>query len=74
MAVRIRRESIQDTIRRLRTYTRRMELRYECTSEFMTSAVVNGHAKETAEVARWLTAHRSLERILARMDSTTQTS
>jgi hypothetical protein len=28
-----------------------METRYECSSEFMTSAVANGYMKETAEIS-----------------------
>jgi hypothetical protein len=66
VAIRTKRESVEDATKRLRTLVRRMETRYECSSEFMTSAVANGYMKETAEIARWLISHRTLNRLEAR--------
>ena len=66
MVIRTKQEPVEAAIERLRTFVGRMEHRYECSSDFMVSAVANGHMKETAEVARWLTSYRTLQRLLAR--------
>lgn len=72
-SLRVRRESVNDTAGRLRTFIGRMERRYECSSELMASMVAAGHARETAEIARWLSDYRTLQRLTedaAREDST----
>jgi len=55
-----RTESIDTTIRRLETFCRRMERRYECSSDFALQATQNGYFKETAEVGSWLISYRTL--------------
>lgn len=37
-----------------------MERRYECSSEVMAAEVASGKARDTAEVARWLSDYRLL--------------
>lgn len=63
--VRVCQATIEETVERLDTYVRRMERRYECTSDFVTSAVGQGYLKETAEISRWLTSYRTLRRLQA---------
>jgi hypothetical protein len=62
---RIVQEPVEDTIRRLETFVARMERRYECSSDCMSDAIAQGKARETAEVARWLIASRTLQRLRA---------
>ena len=62
-SLRVRRESVSDTVGRLRTFIGRMERRYECSSDLMASMVAAGHARETAEIARWLSDYRTLRRL-----------
>ncbi len=62
-SVRVERESVDDTIKRLETYVRRLEARYECSSNAMSTAVNAGDMRATAEVCRWLTADRTLARL-----------
>ena len=62
--MKVRTESIGQTLNRLETYVRRFERRYECSSEEMLQAVKDGR-KETAEISRWLNrfkVFRGLER------------
>lgn len=59
-APRVRRESVDTTIARLKTFIDRMERRYECSSEVMAVEVASGKARDTAEVARWLSDYRLL--------------
>ena len=56
--------ALKDTIQRLSTFVRRMEQRYECTSELMAAAVEQHHMKETAEIASWLISYRTLQHLL----------
>lgn len=65
-------EPIEETVRRLEAFVRRMERRYECSSDDMASAV-RGGAKETAEVARWLISFRTLQRLRAAIGHETGT-
>ena len=60
MTIRVRREPVEQTIQRLETYVRRMEHRYEVTSEDVLQDVREGRMKETAEIARWLIGYRML--------------
>ena len=62
---RIVQEPIEETIDRLDAFVARMERRYECNSDCMREAVAHGKSKETAEVARWLIASRTLQRLRA---------
>ena len=64
----MRRESIDATVSRLRTFIARMERRYECSSEVMAAEVASGKARDTAEVARWLSDYQTLQSLLARVD------
>ena len=70
-----RRESVGQTIRRLETYIRRFERRYERNSETMANDVERGDVRETAEISRWLSSHRVLKNLetLARNGRTTGT-
>ena len=61
--IRTEREPVEVTIGRLSTYVHRMEARYECTTEAMASAAGAGYTKRTAEIARWLAAGRTLNRL-----------
>ena len=56
----MRREPVDATIARLKTFIGRMERRYECSSEVMAAEVASGKARDTAEVARWLSDYRTL--------------
>lgn len=60
-SLRVRRESIDVTVSRLRTFIARMERRYECSSEVMAAEVASGKARDTAEVARWLSDYQTLQ-------------
>ena len=62
-SLRVRRESVGDTTGRLRTFVGRMERRYECSSELMAAMVAAGRARETAEIARWLSDYRTLQHL-----------
>ena len=59
--LRVRREDVDTTIARLRTFIDRMERRYECSSEVMAAEVASGKSRDTAEVARWLSDYRTLQ-------------
>jgi hypothetical protein len=59
------REPIARTIERLEAFVSRMERRYECTSPAMEAEVQAGHARETAEVGRWLGEYRALVELQA---------
>lgn len=50
-----------------------MERRYECSSEVMAAEVASGKARDTAEVARWLSDYRTLQSLLASVDHETPT-
>ena len=63
MAVRVRTESYEETVRRLETFIHRMERRYECPTDFVEQATLRGYMKETAEIGRWLTSYRTLGRL-----------
>ena len=62
-ALRVRREPVETTAERLRTFSKRMERRYECSSDFMAAAVAAGDMHSTAEIARWLSDYRTLQRL-----------
>lgn len=64
--VRVRREPVRDTIRRLETLVKRYERRYECSSRGMANAIKNGLARETAEISTWLTNYRVLTNLKRR--------
>ncbi len=72
--VRVRRESVEDTISRLETYVRRFERRYECTSEAMLSAVVNKFQRETAEIGQWMMSYQALADLRTASSSETGTT
>lgn len=57
---RVIRRSLDDEIARLEGFVRRMESRYECSSDFVIEATRCGHMKETAEIARWIESYRTL--------------
>lgn len=61
--VRVCEATREETIERLSQFVRRMERRYECSSDFAVDAVRNGYMKETAEVSRWLTSYQALRRL-----------
>jgi hypothetical protein len=63
--LRIRRESIETTIRRLETYVARFEARYETPSDVALEAVRSGQMKETAEINRWLMSYQVLQSLRA---------
>ncbi len=69
MVLRVRSESVETTIERLRTYVARMEARYECPTHFMRDAVRCRERKETAEIARWLAAYQELESLSVAQDT-----
>jgi hypothetical protein len=54
-------ETIQQTIERLDQFVKRMERRYEMSSDQMTKLVQSGRFPETSEIAQWLTTHRRLQ-------------
>ena len=56
-------EDITATIERLGTYVRRLEARYECSSEEMATLVRSGYTKGTAEISLWLQQYRVLEQL-----------
>jgi hypothetical protein len=62
--VRVRRESVDEAVTRLRTHLERYEARYECRSDFMVQAIECGHMKETAEIGRWLSSYQALQALL----------
>ena len=62
---RIVRTTVEQERERLRTFIGRMEHRYECSSSDMERAVAAGDMRETAEVARWLTALHFLHDLTA---------
>lgn len=72
-ATRVRREDVDTTIARLRTFIDGMELRYECSSEVMAANVASGKARDTAEVARWLSDYRTLQFLTRNGDQETPT-
>lgn len=55
-----RHESLDETVRRLKTYILRFERRYETPSAAMVKDVQSHKAKETAEIARWMNAYAQL--------------
>ncbi len=59
--LRVRRESIDATVTRLRAFVRSMERRYGRSSEEMLEDVASGKTCETAEVARWLIDYGTLQ-------------
>jgi hypothetical protein len=58
-----RQETVEQAIARLETFVHRMERRYECTSDEATEAVRDGTMRETAEIGKWLTNYRTLQRL-----------
>lgn len=58
-------ESAEQAIERLSTLIHRFERRYECSSEAMLTATKTGQAKETAEIAKWLTSYQALRNLQA---------
>ena len=72
--LRVRRESIDATVSRLRTFIARMERRYECSSEFMAEIVGAGYQRETAEIARWLNDYRTLQSLTENDDHEVSTA
>ena len=72
-SARIRRESAQATLKRLRTYVCRLERRYESPSEAMVEAVRSGSVHETAEISRWLSSYQVLRGLEERFTRTTGT-
>jgi hypothetical protein len=66
MVICTKQEPVKATAERLRRFVDRMEHRYEYFSDFMVTAVANGHMKETVEVARWLTSYRASQWLVAR--------
>jgi len=66
-----RRESVDDTLNRLRRYIQRYERRYEVPSEVMSEAVTRSLVKETAEISRWLNSYAILKKLEERPGRTT---
>ena len=62
-------EDIVAVIERLGTYVRRLEARYECSSEEMTTLVRSGNMKSTAEISNWLQQYRVLEQLRSAADN-----
>ena len=58
-------EDVETTLARLERYVGRMEARYECSSKRMSGIVRDDASRCTAEIAFWLQAHRTLERLRA---------
>jgi hypothetical protein len=58
--IRVRRVSTADELRRYQRLVSKFEGRYECSSEAALSAVRAGLMKETADVAKWLSAFKIL--------------
>ena len=56
-------EDISTVIERLCTYVRRLETRYECSSEEMTTMVGSGYMKSTTEISNWLQQYRVLKEL-----------
>jgi ribosomal protein S21 len=77
MVMTVRSESVEDTLKRLRTYVSRFERRYECRSQVMAEAVSSKQVRETAEIGRWLTTYhvlKDLERRSGRTRGTPMTT
>ena len=72
--LRVRREDVDTTIARLRTFIDRMERRYECSSEVMAAEVASGKSRDTAEVARWLSDYRLLQSLTEADDHDVRTA
>lgn len=53
---RVKRETVEETALRLRTFIGRMEHRYEMSSAEMEAGVTAGSIRETAELSRWMSA------------------
>lgn len=58
---RTRRGSYEDGIREFSATVRRMERRYECSSEEMLGAVRSGKTRETWDICQWLVAYDHLK-------------
>lgn len=58
---RTRRTSYEDGVREFSAIVRRMERRYECSSEEMLGAVRSGKTKETWDICQWLVAYDHLK-------------
>ncbi len=55
---------LETELEELRANIRKMEFRYECTSEYMWNAVLAGTERETDEICLWLMDHHRLKQIL----------
>lgn len=73
-SVRVRRESLEETTRRLETLVRRFERRYECSSQVMADATRSGLVKETAEISTWLSSYRVLKNLRRRSGASGRTA
>ena len=56
---------LETEVRELQANIRKMELRYECSSEYMYRAVLDGRMRETFEVCEWMADYYYLQEILA---------
>ncbi len=59
--IRIKTESIPESLRRMERFVQRFERRYEMTSDEMVELVKTGRFRETAEIGQWLTTYRRLK-------------
>ena len=53
--------TVEELVRRASAGVRRMERRYECSSEEILEAVRGGRAEETWDICKWLTDYRDLK-------------
>lgn len=65
MTARVRQTTLDREIERLDTFVRRMERRYESSSEDMIAAIRHERVKETAEIAQWLVSFWALQELRA---------
>lgn len=70
---RVLRRTLDGEIARLEGFVRRMESRYECSSDFVAEATRCGHMKETAEIARWIETYRTLTSLREARDAGSET-
>ena len=71
---RVRRVDAREAVARLETFVRRMERRYEYSSEEMTERVHSGQQKCTREISLWLPRYRRMLRLREALAAETGTA
>lgn len=57
------RATLNETVTKLETIVSRFERRYECTSAEMLEMLQRGQARDTAEVSKWISTYKTLQRL-----------